>query len=224
MSVSITPATLTRAAGIAAVIAGFLFIFVQFIHPVEIVSEVVGTRWAVTHYLTIAMGLLSLIGVTGMYLRQVGQSGLLGLLGYILFGLFMVMTMCWAFVEAFILPVLAPKDPEFVTDFLGIFTGVSSDGSLGILESVSPVAGALYLIGGLVFGIGLFRARVLARWAAVLLAAGTVSTLFLSLVPHSVGRMAAIPTGVALAGLGYSLWRGQRTAAAPAGIVQPQDA
>jgi hypothetical protein len=41
---------------------------------------------------------------------------------------------------------------------------------------------------------------------------GTVSALAVPLVPHSVGRMAALPVGIALAGLGYSLIRDRRTA------------
>jgi hypothetical protein len=75
------------------------------------------------------------------------------------------------------------------------------------------VSAVTYLLGGLLFGVALSRAGVLARWAALLLAVGTVVTLLLPLLPHAIGRMAAVPVGVALAGLGYSLWHGQRTAA-----------
>jgi hypothetical protein len=68
------------------------------------------------------------------------------------------------------------------------------------------------MFGGLLFGIALYRARIVARWASLLLAVGTVSALAVPLVPHSVGRMAALPVGIALAGLGYSLIRDRRTA------------
>jgi hypothetical protein len=54
---------------------------------------------------------------------------------------------------------------------------------------------------------------ILARWAAALLAVGAVATLAIPLVPQVNFRLFAIPTGVALAGLGYSLWRDQRTPA-----------
>ena len=79
---------------------------------------------------------------------------------------------------------------------------------------LSQVAGAGYLAGGLIFGIALFRANVLARWAAALLAVGAVATLAIPLLPQVNFRLFAIPTGVALVGLGYSLWREQRTPAA----------
>ena len=64
------------------------------------------------------------------------------------------------------------------------------------------------------------RAGVLARWASLLLAYGTTSALALSVLPESFSRPFAVPTGVALIGLGLSLWRDQRrqahTAGAPA--------
>ena len=70
-----------------------------------------------------------------------------------------------------------------------------------------------YIVGGILFGIALFRARILARWAAALLAVGAVATIATSQLPELTQRLFAIPTGVALIGLGYSLWRDQRTQA-----------
>ena len=61
--------------------------------------------------------------------------------------------------------------------------------------------------------IALFRANVLARWASALLAVGTLSAIGAGIVPQY-ERLFAIPTGLALVGLGYSLWRAQRTQAA----------
>jgi hypothetical protein len=64
-----------------------------------------------------------------------------------------------------------------------------------------------YMFGGLVFGIALFRAAVVTRWASALLAVATVSTLALAVLPESFNRPFAIPTGIALMGLGWSAWR-----------------
>ena len=71
-----------------------------------------------------------------------------------------------------------------------------------------------YLLGGLVFGIALFRAGVLARWAAALLAVASVATMAIPLLPMVNQRLFAVPDGIALIGLGWSLWREQRAAAA----------
>ena len=45
---------------------------------------------------------------------------------------------------------------------------------------------------------------------AALLAVGTTSALALSALPESFNRPFAVPAGVALIGLGVSLWRDQR--------------
>jgi hypothetical protein len=206
---TVTPTHLTRAAGVAAAASGLLFGLVQFIHPVETVAAVETTRWAIVHYLTIAMAVLGLAGVTGIYLRQVRQTGVLGLVGYLLFSGFYLLTTAFTFVEAFVLPELTHDAPNLVHDVLGIFTG-GRTGDLGAVTLAAPVGFALYLLGGLSFGVALFRARILARWAGVLLAAGTVLTLAVPLVPHQVARGAAIPVGIAMIGLGVSLWREQR--------------
>jgi hypothetical protein len=54
---------------------------------------------------------------------------------------------------------------------------------------------------------------VLARWAAVLLACGSVATVATGVMPQY-ERLFAFPTGVALVGLGYSLWHAQRATVA----------
>jgi hypothetical protein len=51
------------------------------------------------------------------------------------------------------------------------------------------------------------------RWASALLAVGTRSAIGAGIVPQY-ERLFAIPTGLALVGLGYSLWRAQRSSAA----------
>ena len=74
------------------------------------------------------------------------------------------------------------------------------------METINQVQGFAYLAGGLLFGIALYRAHVLARWAAVLLAVGGVVSAALSVMPDAFYRLLAYPNGVAMIGLGYSLW------------------
>ena len=52
------------------------------------------------------------------------------------------------------------------------------------------------------------------RWASGLLVLGTLATLAIPVLPHSFQRPLAVPVGVALIGLGISLWRDQRKTAA----------
>jgi hypothetical protein len=80
------------------------------------------------------------------------------------------------------------------------------------LATIIKVQGFAWLAGGLIFGIALFRARVLTRWATVLLAVGGVITAALSVMPDAFYRLLAYPNGIAMIALGVSLWRSQRTA------------
>lgn len=78
----VTSTSLFRLAALAAVVAGALFAGIQFIHPDDDVATVTTGAWALVAALTFVMALAGLVGVTGLYLRQVERSGLLGLIGY----------------------------------------------------------------------------------------------------------------------------------------------
>ena len=207
-----TSTKLSRAAAVSAVLSGLLYVGIQFIHPEETVAAVSTNAWVVVALLTVAMAVLGLVGVTGIYLRQTEETGILGLLGYLSFGLFFLLPIAFSFAEALIQPLIVSDAPGFVESFNGLFNGEGTDGTLGALESISTVAGVLYLAGGVLFGIAVLRARILWSWAAILLIAGAVVTPLTALVPHEVGRFAAVPVGVALIGLGLSLWSERKEA------------
>ncbi|WP_035776236.1 hypothetical protein [Arthrobacter sp. H5] len=221
---NLTTSTLTRAAGLSAVVAGLLFIVIQPIHPPENVATVTSSAWAIVAYLTMIMSIFALVGVTGIYLRQVKETGLLGLIGYLLFGFEFVLVTVWSFVEALVLPPLASEAPQFVDTVLGVFNGSAGETNLGTLGAVGLVSFALYLVGAVLFGIAIFRAGVLSRWGAILLALGAASTLLVPFLPHAAARYAAVPVGLALIWLGFSLWAEQRKSAAErlTGMQSPQ--
>jgi len=217
---TITPSTLIRTAAVAAVAAGVIFIGVQINHPHSDVAAVTTTEWAVRNSLKVLMAVLALAGITGMYLRQVKQIGLLGLLGYVIFGAGYLTIAGVAFASAFVLPSIAETDPGYVNDVLAAATNGSATGDIGLMQSALNVSGITFLAGGLVFGIALYRARVLARWAAALLAVASVLTVTLAVLPDAFYRFLAFPNSIAMIGLGYSLWLTTRTETAtlPSGV------
>lgn len=202
----VTPTGLIRFSGLLAILAGTLFIAIQLIHPPDQLSSVNSDSWWVVGCLTSMMALFSLIGVAGIYGRQVKESSWLGLAGFLVFSLFWLATMIFSFVEAFILPLLTAEAPEFVEGFLGIFGGFASKADLGILPTLGPVAGVLYVLGGVLLGLATFRAGVMPRMAGVLLAFSAVATLGAAVIPHPFDRVLAVPMGIALIWLGASLW------------------
>lgn len=223
---SITTTKLTRWAGLSAVAAGLLFIGVQINHPHLDAAFITTTEWTVRQTVKVLMAGLSLVGITGMYLRQVKQTGALGLLGYVVFSTGYLIMMSIEVVGVAVLPSLARSAPGYVNDVLAVATGGHATGDIGLMQALNLVSGLTYLGGGLLFGIALFRARILARWAAALLAGGTVASIAIPLLPQINERLFAVPTGVALIGLGYSLWRDQRTAASrslPKATITPLD-
>jgi len=208
---TITHAVLIRSAAVAAIAAGLIFIGVQIGHPYSDVAAVTTTEWAVRNSLKVLMATLALAGITGMYLRQVKQIGVLGLLGYLLFGVGYLTIMSGAFVSAYVLPSIAETDPGYVNDVLAAATNGSAAGDIGLMQAALDVSGITFLGGGLVFGIALYRARVLARWAAALLAVASLLTVALAVLPDAFYRFLAFPNSIAMIGLGYSLWLTTRT-------------
>jgi hypothetical protein len=212
---TITPTTLIRAAGVAAVVAGLIFIGVQINHPHSDVSNVTTTEWALRNTLKVLMAALALAGITGMYLRQVKQIGVLGLLGYLVFSAGYLLIMSSAYVAAYVLPSLADSDPGYVNDVLAAGSNGTAQGDIGLLQTMLQLQGIGFIGGSVIFGIALFRARVLARWAAVLLAVGGLVTVALAVLPDAFYRFLAFPNGIAMVALGYSLWRTARIDATP---------
>ena len=209
---TITTTKLTRAAGLSAVAGGLLFIAVQINHPLLDATFTTTTEYAVRETMKIFMALFSLIGVTGIYLRQVRQVGALGLIGYVVLSVGYLAIFCNQIIGVFVLPTLAASQPGFVNDVLAVATSRPPVGDIGPLQIFIQGGGFAYIVGSIIFGIALFRAGILARWAAALLSVGGVAILATFVLPELIQRLFAIPVSVALVGLGYSLWREQRTA------------
>jgi hypothetical protein len=204
---TITPTTLTRSAAVAAIAAGAVFIGVQLKHPELTVAGVNTTEWVVRSSFKVLMAALALVGITGMYLHQVKKMGLLGLIGYALFAANYIVIGSVSFIAAYVLPSIDGTSPGYVKDALAVASGGHATGDIGSLQTVIPVEAFLYLAGGLIFGIALYRARVLPRWAAALLAVGGAVSAAQQVLPDPWFRLLAFPNGIAMIALGYALWR-----------------
>jgi hypothetical protein len=225
--VNITSNRLTATAGLCAAAAGAIFIGVQINHPPADVAHLLTTEMTVRESAKVLMCVLALVGFTGMFLRHRGRFGRLGRIGFGLLSAGYLAMFAVECVVGYYLPTVAHSNPGYVQHVINGAMGHGPSGGIGLMHELFIVTGIGYSLGGLLFGIALFRAGVLARWASLLLAYGTVSALALSVLPESFSRPFAVPTGVALIGLGVSLWRDQRrqaeTVDAPAAtwLAQP---
>ena len=197
-------------AGLCAAAAGAIFIGVQINHPPADIAHLVTAEMTIRMTAKVLFCALTLAGLAGMFLRHRHQFGRLGRVGYSLLSVGFLAMLVQECMIGYYLPTLAHSKPVYVQHVLNGAMAHGASSGIGAWQGLFLIAGVGYSLGGLLFGIALFRAGVLARWASVLFAYGSVSALSLAALPVSYSRPFAVPTGVALIGLGVSLWRDQR--------------
>jgi hypothetical protein len=223
---TLTSSRLTRIAGVSAAAAGAIFVGVQIKHPPADVAHLVTTEMAIRESAKILMCVLALVGFAGLFLRHRSRFGVTGVAGFALLTVGYLSLLATECIVACVLPTVAHVDPTYVQHVLDAAVGGSMRG-IGGMQVLFLASAVGYPVGGLLFGIALFRARIVSRWASLLLAYGTTSALALAALPESFNRPFAVPVGIALMGLGVSLWRDGRrgsetvAAPAPAWIAQP---
>jgi hypothetical protein len=219
-----TTSNLIRWAGFSAMLAGIMYALVGLLHPFVShgagLSVVTTDLWLLTHSLTIGVSFFGLLGLAGLYARQAEGAGWLGLAGFLLLSLWLVLVPGFTFFEALILPVLAIDAPKSAEGFLGIFTGSAGGTNFGTLATVWTLMGVVYILGALTFGVATFRTGILSRWAAGLLGLGAVASPAFALLPRTLEPLAAVPVGVGLAWLGYSLLSERRERAAQPAVAR----
>lgn len=213
----VTATDLTKGAAVAAVAAGAVFIAVQLGHPASDTFTTETGQWVVRSVAKTVMCALALAAIAGLYLRQHREAGVVGLVGYLLFSVGYLALLTIEVVAATVLPSLVDSQPAFVDDVVAAANGGAAQGDIGGLAVLFGVAGAGYILGGLVLGAAMVRAGVVNRWAAGLLAVSTVLTAALAVLPEAFNRPVAVPEGIALIALGVSLWRNPGHGTSPVG-------
>lgn len=189
-----------RMNGAAGLVAGVLVLLGFVIHPLgEGVAFVGSPMWVPAHALILFGFTLSLLGLVGFHMQQSQKAGPLGTVGFFMLFIGTALFLGIPFYAVFAEPVIAAASPE-------LYEAIEI-GALGLLLSIILIL----VIGGVLFGISVYRAAVLPRLAGALLA---ISVLILLL--SVVGGLPAIVTngsgalfGIALAWMGYGLWSGK---------------
>lgn len=213
---TLTTSRITAAAGLCAVLAGTIYLAVQINHPPADLDHLVTTEMFIRETAKAVMAVLALAGFAGMLLHNRHRFGPLGVTGYLLVSVGYLAMFANQCIVGYVLPTLARTDPGYVQSYLDAAMGNTPEGDIGAMQVLFLITGIGYSLGGLLFGVALYRAGLLARWACALFAAGTVAALALAVLPESFSRPFAVPVGVALIGLGFSLWTRSRTHSADA--------
>ena len=210
---TITTKHLTAVAGLCAAAAGAIFIGVQINHPHLDVTTIATTDVVIRDALKVLMAALALAGISGMYLSQVRRNGVLGLIGYLALATRLPPDL-QHHVRCHVRPAEYRRDRSRLRRgrhrLVHRRHSHRRRRSFGRgVEDPGPV-----LPRG---RSGLWRRLVPSacsrRWATVLLAVGGLISVALSFMPDAFYRLLALPNGIAMIGLGYSLWRAQRQSA-----------
>ena len=173
------------------------------------------TEWVVRSTAKLVMAGLVLVGITGMYLRQDRQVGLLGLIGYLLFATgYFLMAGAEVDLRRASCPPWPDTEPGYVNDVIVAAAG----GTPGATSAACNAAQR--------HGPQLHAGRSDLRHRAVPLRRPRPMGSGAARREHprhsrdspccrtSFNRPMAVPVGLALIGLGISLWRDQRKTAA----------
>jgi hypothetical protein len=220
-------AALMRLAGFSALLAGLGIVVMGMFHPANEPAYVTTPTWIIVHIFATSLGFFGVLGLAGLYARQVEKAGWLGLIGFLLFSVWMTLIGFFSFIEAAVLPHLASDFPPFVTGFLGMFSGIPGEVNLGVMPTMWNLSTPMLILGTLLFAIATFRAGILPRWAAGLLALGSLMVPVGALAPTELqAKIILIPMGLGLAWMGYALLTERREKSAEAildqKIVRPE--
>jgi hypothetical protein len=192
---------LFRWAGVSLIVTAVSLALGLILHPMPPFSASIATsQWAISHLLWWIGALAGIVGLAGLYLRQREDVGILGFIGSSLGVIGLALVASAMYFEAFIAPSVAARAPELFESF------PAAGGWEGFLAGVLA-SGALFGVGFLLFGITMFRAHTMPRWAIVLAVLGGIPFAVNFLLPRPIAILAVTAHSIGLAGLGYALWK-----------------
>lgn len=204
MTASAPRSSLDRWSGACWIAAGVLFLL-GMLHPdifeTTLAHVAAGAVWVPIHVAALVAVVLTLFGLTGLYVARAERLGRLGAVGFIFAVVGLVMTACVAYAEAFLLPVIARDNPA-VFDW---------DGPVTTSWAVRVTTGMalLWLVGLVLLGFALWRSGAVPAGAALTLAVGAVAfTVFGGLLIPVLAPLSTLALAAGYVWIGRALWTG----------------
>jgi hypothetical protein len=210
-----TTARLAQIGSLAAVVAGLLFVAIQFVHPADELASVTTSTWQLVHFVSLFMVVMFVFGITTIYATQAVKAGWLGFTALVVLTTGLLMTAIGDVIEAFVEPVIATTSPSYVEGMMAMIHG-SGSAAVGAVATVWSISSAAFLVGTITYGVSMLRAGVISRAASALFGFGLVISMPIVAIT-GVYRLAAVPIGLGLAWMGYSAWSNHRARRAKVG-------
>lgn len=193
------PDGVLRAGGIASIAAGVLMVAGFVLHPAgEDATFGTDPWWVPAHALLWAAFTIALLAWTALYAAQASRAGSLGMVAYIVI-LLGTSLASWIFSsDVTFVPVIAARSPALFKEIYG-----TAHVWLGILSVLG------WVLGNVLFGWSIVRAKVFSPWAGVLLATGPVvlPVVYLTSLPVRAGAVGAAMMAAGQIWLGVALLR-----------------
>jgi hypothetical protein len=202
---NMSTAKLIRWSGLISILAGVLYALGALLHPVgEDLAAYTSPKWVPAHQVYWVAAMLMLLGLVGLYARQVEHTGWLGLVGFVLAFLGTVVVNSIFLMASTVLHLVAVQAPA-------LFDQAEAPPTFGVLLVVLG-----YILGYILFGIATMRAGVLPRGSGLLLILGSAMFMISEALPltasisHLIVTIGDVIFGAGFVWMGFVLWSEKR--------------
>ncbi|MBI4173881.1 MAG: hypothetical protein HY519_04130 [Candidatus Aenigmarchaeota archaeon] len=195
-----------RWCGLSLLAAGLLAIVFMLLHPNEVAdpNALANPLWGPVHLGLGLAFLLTMFGLIGLHSVQGGKAGMLGLLATILsIASTALLAGVILFFEGAVMPVLATSSAaaELLSPSGPLLAGLAG----ALLQSLFILTAFAFLLLGYVT----YRAKVLPKWAGILLMA-MAPAVFAPPLPFEAALTGVVLFGLGCMWLGYAMWIGKK--------------
>ncbi|GAJ05337.1 unnamed protein product, partial [marine sediment metagenome] len=166
-----------RITGVANIVSAVCLLLFWFLYaillPIDEVPAnydllILDPDWLLVNSLGVIGFVLALVGILGIFFKQFNGLSALGMFGFLITIVGQVLYNAGMYYETFIWPILAKFDDNLVH----LSTGPIYSNPVFFIMQI--LAGSIFAIGFLIFGISTYKTKSFSKWAILLLVIGVV--------------------------------------------------
>ncbi|TSA46620.1 hypothetical protein D4R52_00125 [bacterium] len=193
---------LVKWAGAANIAAGLMTAVFWFIHPNPQLNDLAARttgRWTFVYGMFVFVLILTLFALVGILAKQLDKAKALGIIGYILGSIGTAIFIGAGTFDGFVSPILAGNP----------LTQSLLDAKGPLLTHLSPLfilGGLCFALGYILLGISIMRAKVLPKYAGLLLILSGPILGLSPLMPAVARTYGSLVFGLTNVWIGYAMW------------------